>query len=600
MLQIPEAAQWLPQNTPALLEARGPLMQPEVARELGLTQTQVVEAVARARGERMELFLNGRTIEVPPGWRMSPGQTVWLTGHSTAQGLWVLRQHQSQAIAERALAAANRAAASAPPASANAPAAASTPTPGPAELAAAAAQSRVARAKVVLQARADGQDPRLILAKQTPVAEATPGPAKPSAQAAAAMAAARGGAPLAMPSTPPPPGVAAQAQPMGLGPQASAPRPALSVPTPPLGQAATALPSVLSAGAAPAAAVLGLTLPTSTRAAPGAPPSLPTTPAVTPGAAAPLAPAASALIPLSAPNGGEQASPAQVRAAAAEMAASQWSSMAALAKEGQVSAIDWRMASPRVRELAAHPPGLQAVMQLFQPQVLAMLMQSPGLAQWAESLARGRLSMRKPDEAGVKQALDAAMRPMEARLAQGSAPQAPNSQAMDLRAQLADLLRLLKPEGGSHVHAARAALNDVEAAQLDAVRAMQQREWQFQCVLPFSDALPAQVHIERESASTFEAAALPAKWWVNLYTEGERLGRVWMRSGIAPGDAVEMHIWATAEHVVRDARARVDDLSDLLDEAGLELTQFQVIHGERPDTAKRQPPPQGSVFDTQA
>lgn len=777
MLQIPEAAQWLPQNTPAVLEARGALMLPEAARELGLTQTQVVQALARMRGERMELYLNGRAIEVPPGWRISPGETVWLTAHSTAQGLWVLRQHRNEAQAQRALAAAGRFSPTGNPRGAQAPAGASSATSPPAssatatadpraDAAAAATQNRVARAKVVLQARAQGQDARMALAKSTAGGDARPTPGgdvrpaqgsatrtpgaatlapgqasstrgqgaaptvQPSASAsvvarsaptvsstssvgavtaasatpqrgvvpgvdgsrasalvqtveaqllagprgaaplvdgvdtaalvrtlAASLASAAAGATDSQSATPPAAhGLAASQALAALRSNAAAsavatPQPltATSEPVPGAAMASTR-PAAAGGGAAPAAtptirpalvsteamlsnplarSVPPLSAPQSGAASHAAwsasnsptPAANPATPAATLAPSAQIKPptasvattglpqamAPAAGLPVGAVPGaavaptrpGDALIDAPARASAAQVSAiGQWAALAAQVNPGAQEAIDWRLASPRLRQLAAQPPGMPALLQLFQPEVLAQLLQSPALMQWAQTLLRNRMSMRKADATEVRQALEAAMLPMEARLR--SAQVVPKeASAVDLRANLAELLRLLKPSASALVHTARAALDEVEAAQLDLVRAHQQREWQFQCVLPFSDALPARIHLQRQDPQTPDAT-MPrsSQWWIDLYTEGQTLGQVWMRSGVSPDDAVEMQIWASQAHVANDARARVQDLRDLLAEAGLQLRQFTVIHGQRPDPAAPAAPGNGWLVDT--
>lgn len=570
MLQIPEAAQWLPQNTPAILEARGPLMLPEVARELGLNETQVVEAVVRVRGERMELFLNGRAIEVPPGWRMSPGQTVWLTAHATTQGLWVLRQHGSAAIAQRALnaAAARAGVASGVTASAAASTAPSPPSASSAavpDAAQAAAAERVAKAKVVLQARSEGQDPLHALAKK--------------AQADAAA-----GAPTAWRSP-----LAADGKPMTAQEALAMARNARA----PSGDG-------LAASTARADAAVGVAMPRPTTLNPQAAAPLGTLDVGKAAAGGPVArPSTDAAGPLqtwpqwaSAREGESLARGLAAHSSLPPKWASVWSQPAPL------EWVDWAQASPRVRELALHPSGMQALMHLWQPDTLAALLQNPALAQWAQSIQRERLSMRRPEAAAIKHAVEQVLQPQEARLANGHALQAG---APDLRALLGDVLRHLKRLGdAAHSVPLQAALSDVEASQLDHLRGLHQREWSLQCVLPFADAPPVQLQLQREAADAQPDSPWRHKWWVNLYTESDSLGQVWMRSGIAGASDVEMDVWATREHVVLDARARAAELRELLADAELTLAHFQVHHGEKPAAPPRSPPPHGAVWDSQA
>jgi hypothetical protein len=139
-------------------------------------------------------------------------------------------------------------------------------------------------------------------------------------------------------------------------------------------------------------------------------------------------------------------------------------------------------------------------------------------------------------------------------------------------------------------------LNDVESAQLDSVRAQQQAAWTCQFVLPFSDG-PA-VHLKFKR-SPVAVAGQQALWWVNMYTQSQHLGEVWMRSGVSPTGEVDMHIWATRPEVAADARARANELRDWLDLADLNLAQLVVTDGAKP-VVVNQPVPHGSVLDAQA
>ena len=377
MMQIPEATQWLPQNTPIYLEGRMPMMLPAAARELGLHAGQVVPAVVRVEGERLELLLHGRSIEVPPGWRVSPGETVWITAHATVNGLWVLRR--------------------------------------------------------------------------------APGPAGP-------------GAPSDL-----------------VGLSASA--------------AATEQAAVADAGAA-----------------------------------------------------------------------------------------------SRLRQLWFHPTGMAALMGLLQPEVLDTVLRSPGLAQWAQSIAAMRMTMGKVTERDVKQALESALTSTEARLALGQpAP------ANDLKQSLFRLLRSLQASGASEAglngDAVRAALDDIEGAQVDAARAWSQREVLLSTVLPFADAPPVYLTLKRERE---RQAGQETRWWLDLYTESASLGQVWMQSALNNLAVVDMRVWATEAKVVQDARARSQDLADLLTEAGLALRDFRVTLGVKPSQRVDPIAPHGSVLDVQA
>ena len=89
-------------RTPAIqLEGRLPLVAPTIARELGLSEGQIVQARAQAQPAGWALQLPGYLLqlpgELPPGWRLHEGQTLSLRVQLLADGAVLLRPAQGQA-----------------------------------------------------------------------------------------------------------------------------------------------------------------------------------------------------------------------------------------------------------------------------------------------------------------------------------------------------------------------------------------------------------------------------------------------------------------------------------------------------------------------
>lgn len=75
---------------PFYLEGRPLPLATPLAQQLGLRDGQVVQATIEARGDTLKLLLSGRLLDLPPGLRLRPGDTVWLRAIAGAGG-WTLK-----------------------------------------------------------------------------------------------------------------------------------------------------------------------------------------------------------------------------------------------------------------------------------------------------------------------------------------------------------------------------------------------------------------------------------------------------------------------------------------------------------------------------
>lgn len=75
---------------PFYLEGRPLPLATPLAQQLGLRDGQIIQATIESRGESLKLLLGGRLLDLPPGLRFRPGDTVWLRAQQGAGG-WALK-----------------------------------------------------------------------------------------------------------------------------------------------------------------------------------------------------------------------------------------------------------------------------------------------------------------------------------------------------------------------------------------------------------------------------------------------------------------------------------------------------------------------------
>jgi hypothetical protein len=271
--------------------------------------------------------------------------------------------------------------------------------------------------------------------------------------------------------------------------------------------------------------------------------------------------------------------------------------------------------SLRLSALLARAPDVQAWTHLFQSGAISQLASAMGASlgggtpalgtappskrEWFDWWPALRLSMSNLTPKGVREAMLVNGLSAEALLARGS-PAA----MQDTKTLLRNMLRRLGPSVAASAVVSE-ALDDVERSQLEAVQALERRELAFSMVLPFVDADPVTLRFKRARRDNPQD---PAVFTVDVHTNNQRLGELWLRTVItpvAPGvDAparVDMTMWALREDVVLAARAASADLADELDTNGLVMNQLQVFNAPRPSSNQAwQPPEAGSVLDINA
>jgi len=248
-----------------------------------------------------------------------------------------------------------------------------------------------------------------------------------------------------------------------------------------------------------------------------------------------------------------------------------------------------------VANLLFRPAGQPELAKLFQPGNLEALLQTvprPDLqAQW-----RGiQLSMAQLTPEILRQAVVAGMG-AEVWLARGMAPPAEDPKQL-LRRLIAAMERGETDEDGSKINGLHRAVDDLEASQVQAVQAQNQREMLMRMVLPFYDAEPVELVFRRAPRQGGKSPPLT----VNVHSRSQSLGEIWLKTQLHGGERVELNMWALEVDVVRQARSRSAELGQQLVAAGLTMQSFQIVHGRRPaEPSEWRPSGRGMVVDVSA
>ena len=498
MLFSPETMAVAGRLNTLVIDARAAVIQAPEARLLGLTQGQIVNAIAEVRGERLKLILQGRAIELPRGLRLSPGDAVTLKALAQTSGQWQL---QPQAINGKPVTLA--------------------PTPQIAQAPQTASKPQTAPASPTTPASQTAQTTQTTPAPQTTPGAATPIPAPTGAQTTIAQA----GAPTAKvsPKTPVPPG---------------------HVRFTPDAQVTTKAAEALAAATNKPAAAL------------------------TPAGVQPLAQPDAAV---------------SARLSALLSRPPDTSAWAHLFKSGALDQL--------LKWVTHAAPRSSAATSALATPVGAAAPLAERFDQWPLlNLRMGGLTPRTLRDAMLASGLSA-----EALLARGDSKGRP-----DVKTLLRQLMAVLQQGTNAHT-VVKDAFDDIERAQVDAAQALERRELAFSLVLPFSDAEPINLKFQRHAKRDDAPGHV---YTVDVHTQNQRLGELWMRSQIhiqADRTDVALTMWAVRADVAVQARAHVDDLRDELEAAGLGLIEVQVFNAARPNQdAAWTTPDAGTVLDVSA
>lgn len=243
----------------------------------------------------------------------------------------------------------------------------------------------------------------------------------------------------------------------------------------------------------------------------------------------------------------------------------------------------------RLLALSLRPPQTPALMSLFQPAQIAALFKAINSPELTAIFQRMRLSMGALNPGDLEYAVQNSGFWLEALLAQGK-----SIPLTDNKALLRKLIRALSEGDVQHKGKLEKAIDDVEAAQVESLAAQNRGEISFSMVLPFVDANPVEIHF-------FRGARRPGEekppFTVNIHTNNDHLGEVWLKTSISRAAHVDMMMWAVREDVVSLARRHTDALSKRLRDAGLTMDSMRIFHSARPSLPENWSAPSGAMLD---
>ena len=183
----------------------------------------------------------------------------------------------------------------------------------------------------------------------------------------------------------------------------------------------------------------------------------------------------------------------------------------------------------------------------------------------------------------------------EASLAQAQEVQ--DDEKALLRLLMTERHRMGAVEGSDTQDTLKHALDEVEAAQLQAVKDWRNGDLNLSFVIPFTDADPLEMQFEKKGDKPGQPKNPLV---VNMHTNSRVLGEVWLKTSISDSANVNLTMWALRSDIAAQAKENATELTYELESAGLVLGSFQVYNAPRPDAKqKRDAPKHGVLIDTE-
>ena len=246
----------------------------------------------------------------------------------------------------------------------------------------------------------------------------------------------------------------------------------------------------------------------------------------------------------------------------------------------------------RLAALSLRPPMSPTLLDLFTPRQAASLLQTTANPELAAMFQRLQLSMRGLSAGGLQAAILGSGFWMEALLSRGQ-----SQPANDTKAWLRRMMRALSDKDTSIVAGLNKAIDDIESAQVESLAAQARGELLFSMVLPFVDANPVHVRFFRPAR---QPGREPPPFSVDIHTENEVLGEIWLKTSITRASHVDLMMWALKGSAVRLASKHSDALGQRLQKAGLTMDSFRIFHAARPSLPDGWTPPAGAMLDVSA
>jgi hypothetical protein len=249
----------------------------------------------------------------------------------------------------------------------------------------------------------------------------------------------------------------------------------------------------------------------------------------------------------------------------------------------------------RLNTLLFQPPGFANLLALLRPGVLEGLVPPVQDAGELKKRIQGqRLNMGSLQPQALKRFILGHTKTSEASLADGE-PVADSTKLL-LRLLMAERERVEDQDSVDTQDSLKHALDELEAAQVQASQTVNKGDLHFGLVIPFRDADPVELHFEQKGNKPGQPKNPLV---VNMHTDSRVLGEVWLKTTISHNAQVDLTMWALRKDVADLAKFNAPDLTDELEGAGLRMGSFQVYNAPRPDAVEDHPPPEhGSLIDT--
>ena len=229
--------------------------------------------------------------------------------------------------------------------------------------------------------------------------------------------------------------------------------------------------------------------------------------------------------------------------------------------------------SPRLLSLLYRPVQASIMNHFFRPQTLMPFINQLGAADAKQAAGQLLGSMQRITPDIVRNGLLSSGLFGEFLLMQQGAARP------DMKQFLRNLLKTTSPNQARTISELSQAIDEIESHQIEGLQAQQSREVSYHFLLPFFDANPVAVHIEREANYGEEGEM---DWVINLHTETESLGELWLKTTLKASEAIEMILWADQPGTVDIARSASTNLVEQLKGYGLELSKLTLLDARRP------------------
>jgi hypothetical protein len=249
----------------------------------------------------------------------------------------------------------------------------------------------------------------------------------------------------------------------------------------------------------------------------------------------------------------------------------------------------------RFNALLVQPEGFANWVNLLLPGILEALLPAGAASELKERVKAHRLTMANLQPFALRKFVLKHTTSSEASLAQAQDVQ--DDEKALLRLLMTERQRMEAIEEGGTQDTLKHALDEVEAAQLQAVKEWRNGDLNLSFVIPFTDADPLEMQFEKKGDKPGQPKNPLV---VNMHTNSRVLGEVWLKTSISDSANVNLTMWALRSDIAAQAKENATELTYELESAGLVLGSFQVYNAPRPDAKqKRDAPKHGVLIDTE-